>query len=126
MIWTIPLTVTPVAPVRDFTIDLDGVVFRIVLTWRERPACWYLDLYANDGTALLKGHALRPDTPTLVRRSGSPWPAGRLMLLDVAGAGGDATLEGLGATHELVYADADAIADAAEAVDYLTVTGQPE
>lgn len=122
MIWQIDMEPIDVAPVRDVVVTLDQTVFRLVLTWRERPACWYLDLYTAADVALLCGHALRPDTPALNRRSGSPWPAGRLVLYDVSGAESECTLAGLGRTHQLLYLDADEVAAAAVAeAEALTV-----
>jgi hypothetical protein len=92
------------APMRDLLIDdLDGQAFRIVLTWRDRPECWFLDLYTSDGTALLCGAALQPGSPLLLRRQGPQWPGGALGLHDASGGDSACTLAGLGVTHELVY-----------------------
>jgi hypothetical protein len=109
MKWQIDIEPVDVAPVRDLVVTLDETVFRLVLTWRERPACWYLDLYDAADVAMLKGHALRPDRPALYRRRGAPWPAGRLVLYDTSGAEQECTLAGLGRTHQLLYLDADEI-----------------
>lgn len=111
-------------PVRDMTTDLDGVIFRIVLTWRERQACWYLDLYTAENVALALGVAMRPNAPVLKRRIGAPWPDGCLMLAAVSGdAAAPETMEGLGVTHELIYLDAATMAEvrAEPAADALIV-----
>jgi hypothetical protein len=111
-LYDIDLGSSEVAPVRDALVELDGQTFRVVLTWRERPACWFLDLYTSDGTALLCGAALQPGSPLLLRRQGPQWPGGLLTLYALDGGQGAATLAGIGVTHQLVYATR-------EAADYL-------
>ena len=107
----IDLGATDVMPVRDVTVELDEVLFRLVLTWRERQALWYLDLYQIDGTALLKGAAMQPWTLLLTRRQGTQWPGGALVLLAIDGSSTACTLAGLDVTHELVYVPAENIAE---------------
>jgi hypothetical protein len=121
MLYTIDTPQADSVPVRDLYVDLDGTVFRLVLTWRERPACWYLDLYDSDGVALLMGQALRPGTAVLNRRSGAPWPAGQLMLIDQSGGNLPATMDGLGSSHALYYADSELIASLRMSATALTI-----
>lgn len=106
----IDLGSSDVAPVRDVLVELDDATFRMVLTWRERQALWYLDLYTNDGTELCSGVAMQPASPVLLRRQGGAWPGGVLMLVAIDGSTTAATLAGLGVTHELVYIPAANVA----------------
>jgi hypothetical protein len=99
----IDLGIVDAAPVHDRLVELDGQTFRMVLTWRERQACWYLDLYAEGGSALIIGCALRPASPALLRRQGTQWPGGALMLASINGTAEACTLAGLDVTHELLY-----------------------
>jgi hypothetical protein len=122
-------TNTSSEPVRDLITELDGVVFRLVLTFRERQATWYLDLYDAENTALLLGQALLPGELVLVRRQYSPWPSGILILDSPSGDfTKEVTIEGLGTDYILTYLEAaDLAAVAAEiavedAIDYTIVT----
>lgn len=37
-------------------VALDGTVYRVRMTWRDRLRGWYLDLYLADGTAVSLGN----------------------------------------------------------------------
>lgn len=60
----------PVLPQHEFRVVMGAAEFAVRLTWRARPACWYMDLYAADGTALLLGRRLSAQ--------GSPWHSMRV------------------------------------------------
>ncbi len=55
----------PLSPRHRFRVALGDAVFGVVMTWRERCAAWYVDLYDADGTALITGRRVSPGT--------SPW-----------------------------------------------------
>ena len=39
-------------------VTLDGIEYRIVLTWRQRPRSWHFDLYSADGDPIALGRRL--------------------------------------------------------------------
>lgn len=43
-----------------YTISLEGVQYDLRCVYRSRTASWYLDLFAADGTALIRGRRLSP------------------------------------------------------------------
>lgn len=46
-------------------VELDGAVYGIVLTWRDRTAAWYLDLYDASGAPIALGRKITTDwSPT--------------------------------------------------------------
>lgn len=47
-------------PAQSYTIALDGVQYQVRLTYRERTASWYLDLYDERGAAIVLGRRLSP------------------------------------------------------------------
>lgn len=47
-------------PSHRYRIALDGVQYELRLTYRDRTASWYLDLWDEDGGALLLGRRLSP------------------------------------------------------------------
>lgn len=59
------LPLFPERPAQSYTIALDGVQYQIRLTYRERTASWYLDLYDEQGEAVLLGRRLSPGAPPL-------------------------------------------------------------
>lgn len=48
-------------PQHTYTVALDGVQYELGLTYRERTASWYLDLWDEQGAALLRGRRLSPN-----------------------------------------------------------------
>jgi len=108
-------------PVWDYTIDLTGVIFRIVLTYRERQDGWYLDLYDADDVLLLAGKRLSVDWLILRSHIGAGMPAGHLMLYDTSGAGANCGYEDLGSSHLLYYFEPEDI-PAATAAESVTIT----
>jgi hypothetical protein len=48
-------------PAHRYTVPLDGVQYEVRLTYRERTASWYLDLWDEQGGELLKGRRLSPN-----------------------------------------------------------------
>lgn len=102
----------PDQPEHTYTIALDGTTYRVRLVWRARSASWYLDLYAEDGTALLLGRRVSAGwAPVASAREGMP-PG----LVYALGLDGYAQLD-LGAALRLLYlsgADLPAPAPSAE------------
>lgn len=57
-----PLRLTQRADLRKQRqrVELDGTEYQIVLTWRQRPRSWYMDLYDVDGSSIALGRRLDP------------------------------------------------------------------
>lgn len=91
--------------VYDYTIELDGETYRVVLVWKTRQEGWYLSLYAVDETELLLGKRLAADTPLLRRYQIDGLPPGELVCMDMEDVGTEPTFESLGKRHLLWYFD---------------------
>lgn len=48
-------------PAHRYQVALDGVVYEVRLTYRDRRTSWYLDLWDEQGNALLAGQRLSPN-----------------------------------------------------------------
>jgi hypothetical protein len=91
--------------VYDYTIELDGVIYRVVLIWKTRPEGWYLHLYDSDENALLLGKRLATDTPLLERYQIDGLPPGEIACLDSEETDQEPTFESLGRKHLIYYFD---------------------
>jgi hypothetical protein len=67
-------------PCHKQTVTLGGVQFQVRLTWRRRCGAWYLDLWAQDGTALALGRRISPGWGPLLGLSIPNGPAGYLFV----------------------------------------------
>ena len=47
-------------PAHTYTLALDGVHYEFRLVYRDRTASWYLDLYDEQGSALILGRRISP------------------------------------------------------------------
>jgi hypothetical protein len=75
----------PTQPAAIQTATLDGVSFRLRLTYRYRCAAWYLDLWTLDMAPLLLGQRL---SPGWMPNAGYDLPDGPDGFLFVSGADG--------------------------------------
>ena len=50
----------PDLPAHRLRVTLGARTYDLRLTWRERPASWYLDLWTTDGTPIALGRRLTP------------------------------------------------------------------
>ena len=50
----------PALPSHRLRVPLGARAYDLRLTWRERPAGWYLDLWQVDGTPIALGRRLTP------------------------------------------------------------------
>jgi hypothetical protein len=48
-------------PAHRYQVALDGVVYEIRLTYRQRTSSWYLDLWDEQGNEIVKGRRLSPN-----------------------------------------------------------------
>jgi hypothetical protein len=112
-------------PVYDYTVDLEDVVYRVRLVFRERSESWYLDLYNAADEPLLTGKRLSVNTALLDPYQIDGLPPGELMLVDMEAPDDQAAIEAdfdsLGFRHQLVYYDVADLPPAAVAEE-LTIT----
>lgn len=47
-------------PAHRYTVALDGAQYEVRLTYRDRTASWYLDLWDSSGAAVVLGRRLSP------------------------------------------------------------------
>ena len=106
---SVSLRAFPTQPATIQTVSLDGVSFRVRLTYRYRLSAWYLDLWTLDMTPLLLGQRLSAGwSPT----AGYDLPDGPNGYLYVSGLDGYAR-DDLGAGLQLLYFTRAEMADAA-------------
>ncbi len=72
----------------DFTqtIRLSGVVYSMRARWNTVREFWTLDLYDNNGTALLLGQKLVFNTDILARYEDTRLPPGQIFCIDTGNA----------------------------------------
>jgi hypothetical protein len=93
------LATFPALPAHVQTVTLDGVQFRLRLTWRRRCQAWYLDLWTLAGTALALGRRLSPGWMPLLGLVLEDGPDGYLLVRGEDGY----TRDQLGEDVQLVY-----------------------
>jgi len=96
-------------PIHDYQVDLEGSVYRYVLTYRERQESWYLDLYGSDDSALIMGKRLSINWPILTGHVNAGLPPGQILLLDSSASEAECSYADLGNRCLLVYVPADEI-----------------
>ncbi len=74
------LSLDSVVPAYLQTFTLGGTDYRIGLTWRERTASWYLDLYDAEEAPLALGRRVSPGWSPLLGLSIEGGPDGVLMV----------------------------------------------
>lgn len=65
-------------PQHTQTVTLEGVQYRLRLTWFERLQAWYLDLYQLDETPIALGRRVTPEWAPLARLLPVGKPTGEL------------------------------------------------
>lgn len=90
---------TPTLDRATQTVTLEDVQYRLTLTWRARPAGWYLDLYLLDGTPVALGRRLCAGFPVVIGGTIANAPPGMLF---VRGSDGYARAD-LGVSLFLIY-----------------------
>ena len=109
----------------DYTVTLEDTVYRIVLTWRERCAAWYLALYDSADVLLIDGKRLSINWSALERHTGRKPAGGMLLLWDTAESMIGCAFEDLGALC-LLYWIPDSVLPAVVDADYpITVAAVP-
>lgn len=100
-------------PFFGFSVELEGITYRLSFRWNDRPEQWVIDVLDGEGNALVQGVRGVIDVP-LLQRFGprDDLPPGWLMLLDSSGRGLDAALDDLGSRVELYYLTSDQVLEA--------------
>lgn len=99
-------------------VDLDGVTYRLVLTWRQRVKGWYMDLYTG-GEAIALGRRISAKWSPVETASDARLPPGVFVVRGVDGY----ERTDLGDDLELIYiSEADLLALDIPAEETATVT----
>lgn len=96
----------PLDSVRAFStqkIDLVDATFRIDMAWNGRDETWWMNLYTEQGDAIVVGTPLVPDWDLLGRYRDSRLPAGHFFAVDTSGAGLPPGRNDLGDRVQLVF-----------------------
>ena len=103
---TLPAVQSPPLPFFSINPVLDGVTYTLQFEWNDRDLGWYLKIYDEPGQVLLAGQCRIPTDWPCYAALTVRTPPGLLTLLDTAGEGAEATLEGLGDRWQLFYTPA--------------------
>lgn len=112
------LTVFPDQPAVRQSVTLGGAQYDLRLTWRSRPAAWYADLWAADGTPVWLGQRVSPGWPLGGGSQPANRPSGTLLVRGPA----DYQRDDLGSSVQLVYYTPDELPAAVVADDAVTIT----
>lgn len=96
----------PELPAYEFTIDLDGRVYRLGFAWNARAGAWSMDLGTEAGEPLVMGLKVVANWPLLDRYADPRLPPGVLMSVDTSGDGIDPGRDDLGDRVRIVYLEA--------------------
>jgi len=112
------VTVYPEQPSHRQTLVLGDTQYSLRLTWRERPAAWYADLWQADGTPVWLGQRVTPGWALGGGLTPAGKPAGALLVRGPSDYG----RYDLGDTVQIVFYADDELPAAAAIDDALTVT----
>jgi hypothetical protein len=108
---TIPCRVD--SPFYDFTVELDGAVWRLTFRWNAREQAWYFDLADGADVLQLSSRKVVLNRPLLSRyRTRATLPAGELVAVDTSNTNAAPGLGELGGRVVLYYVDVDDLAEA--------------
>ena len=112
------VNVFPEQPSLRQSLTLGDAQYSLRLTWRDRTAAWYADLWTADGTAVWLGQRVSPGWALGGGLQPEGKPDGALLVRGPA----DYSRYDLGSTVQIVFYPADELPEAAAAVDDVTVT----
>lgn len=92
---------------QSFTTILDGIELGFELLNNSRGDYWTMNVYSSAGDLLAAGVRLITNFPLMLRNNDERLPPGQMMLVDMTGAGLEASYEALGTTHVLMYKEAE-------------------
>lgn len=102
-VFEIPLSATP----QRFSISLDGVTYRLVVTWCEPNQAWTLDIHDVDDNPIIRGIPLVTGANLLAQYEYLGVP-GQLVVQSDNNPNAVPTFETLGGLGHLYYLTADA------------------
>lgn len=108
--YTIPLDNASELGAFVFTVDLDGVDFRLAFQFNSREGFWYFDLLDIEGNDLRSGIKVVSNFPLLRLFRSLVRPAGELYSYDTRQTPSDPGLEDLNVTSIFGYIDEEEIA----------------
>lgn len=88
---------------QQFSVELDGVVYRMRICWNDRFGRYVLDLSDEFGTLLVGGIPLLAGESLLTPYTDQAVPPGDLYLFDASGNDNEATQENFGESVFLMY-----------------------
>lgn len=103
----------------EMSVDLDGTVYILIMTYNPRDSHWYLSFETQDGTAIRSGIKLTTGNPLMAYWRALGRPLGELFMLDPSGAGLEASFETIGVDVFLTYVDQESLFEAGEAAGLL-------
>jgi hypothetical protein len=86
----------------DFSIELDGALYRFDFRWNERAYSWFCSLFDSEDSPIRQGMRVRPGLPLLMYVSDARKPPGLLLPVDTTGKNTPPGLTELG-TRVLIY-----------------------
>lgn len=101
------------APVDEFTIVLDGALYRFRILWNGRAERWTAELQDAAGAPLLSSAPILADAP-IFEEAVEGAPPGRFLVVDTEGAGTPPGRDELGARVVMLYYTAAEVASGVE------------
>lgn len=93
-----------------FTVDLDGVEFKLSFKYNERDDAWFFDILDPNEVVLRAGLKVVNEWPLLRLWSEASSPQGEIIAVNQGDVTAPPTLNQLGAEVVLTYLDAEEIA----------------
>lgn len=100
------LPLDPEIEADDFTISLDGGVYRFRFTWNSRAQAWVMDVLTEAEEPIVSGVRVVVNFPILDQFEDSRLPPGKLIVVDTGGTGEEPGRNDLGARVQIVYFEA--------------------
>ena len=90
-------------PCYDYEIQLEQVIYNIVICFNERTGFWYMDIADQNNVALLSGIKLVTGELLINQYADSSLPPGQFFIFDTSNTNSDPGRETLGTIHRLLY-----------------------
>ena len=106
-------------PAYEYSIQLEGVSYRLTFTWNERTKAWYLDIADDNGTEIVSGKRIIHTWPLFGRYALDTLPPGSFFALVLDDSDLDPLFEDLGTRVSLTYLAASEETQTASSVDFI-------
>lgn len=77
-------------------VNMDGTFFTLNFKWNRRDSAWYLDIYTEEGAAVLLGHKLVVNFSPTRRLASGVAPRGEIFIVELSGTDDEANFDDLG------------------------------